>query len=190
VTDEDLAEFGWEGPDSALIAAGAVAAAEAAAPTVDLDGLAGRSVAMVGSGPVVESAEAAAGGMDVTLGEPRFDTEADVLFVAGKAGCLDHDTAETVQARLIVPLTGVPVTARALAVLGRSNRVVVPDFLSTAASLLATHDPAGGDPDGRIADAVERLVDSGAGMWLAAALRAEDYLARWTEEKPFGRPLA
>jgi hypothetical protein len=89
-----------------------------------------------------------------------------------------------------VPLTPVPVTARALAVLGKAGRTVVPDFLSTAAPLLATHDPDGGDPVQRVRDAAIALADQGPGMWLAAAKAAEDNLATWTAEKPFGRPLA
>ena len=191
VADEDLAPLGWTGPDVGLIATGAVAAARVAAAAVGLDGLSGRRVAIVGSGPVAEAAATAVTeSADARLVDARFDAEADVLFVAGKPGCLDHDTAETVRARVIVPLTLVPVTARALAVLGRADRVVVPDFLSTAASLLATHDPAGGDVDIRIADAVGRVADAGTGMWLAATRRAEEYLTSWTGEKPFGRPLA
>ena len=127
---------------------------------------------------------------DATLVDPRLDAPCDVLFVAGKAGVLDHSAASAVQARTIVPLTPVPVTARALAVLGRADRVVIPDFLSTAAPLLATYDAAGGDPVQRIHTAVTDLADQGTGLWLAAAKAAEANLATWTKEKPFGRPLA
>jgi hypothetical protein len=127
---------------------------------------------------------------DATLADPRLDAPCDVLFVAGKAGVLDHSAAAAVQARTIVPLTPVPVTARALAVLGRAERVVIPDFLSTAAPLLATFDAAGGDPVQRIHTAVTDLADQGTGLWLAAAKAAEANLATWTKEKPFGRPLA
>ena len=38
--------------------------------------------------------------------------------------------------------------------------------------------------------AVTDLADAGTGLWLAAAKRAEQNLAGWTDEKPFGRPLA
>jgi hypothetical protein len=113
-----------------------------------------------------------------------------VLFVAGKAGVLDHPTAEAVRATTVVPLSPVPVTARALAVLGKAGRVVIPDFLSTAAPLLAAHDPEGGDPVQRIRDATIEVAEHGTGLWLAAAQRAEGNLAAWTKEKPFGRPLA
>jgi hypothetical protein len=180
---DDLAPLGWTEPDAALMAAGALAAAEVAGP------LGGRT-AVVGSAPVAAAAtdQLTAAGADIA--PARFDAECDVLFVAGKAGLLDHPTAEGVKAATIVPLTPVPVTARALAVLGRQERVVVPDFLSIAAPLLAAHDPDGGDPVQRIHDATVELADQGTGLWLAAAQRAEARLAAWTTEKPFGRPLA
>ncbi len=172
--------------DARLTAAGAVAAARVAGP------LESRTAAVVGAGPVVDATVAALTEADTTLVDGRYDAECDLLFVAGKAGCLDHPTAEVVQAKVIVPLTPVPVTARALAILGRAGRVVVPDFLSVAATLLAAADPAGtdGDPVLRIREATVVLADRGTGLWLAAAHRAEDHLATWTKERPFGRPLA
>jgi hypothetical protein len=184
LTADDLAPLGWTESDAALTAAGALAAAEAAGP------LAGRTAAVVGSAPVAAAAmdQLTAAGTDTA--PARFDAECDVLFVAGKAGVLDHPTAEVVRAATVVPLTPVPVTARALAVLGRQGRVVVPDFLSIAAPLLAAHEPDGGDPVQRIRDVTVELAGQGTGLWLAAAQRAEAQLANWTAEKPFGRPLA
>jgi hypothetical protein len=183
---DDLAPLGWGDPDAALTAAGALAAARVAGPTD------WRTAAVVGTGPVGAAATAQLGEAGATLAEPRLDAECDVLFVAGKAGVLDHTAAEGVQARTIVPLSPVPVTARALAVLRKADRVVIPDFLSTAAPLLATYDGNGdgGDPLQRIHAAVTDLAGEGTGLWLAAALRAEENLATWTGEKPFGRPLA
>jgi hypothetical protein len=184
LTADDLAPLGWTGSDATLTAAGALAVAKVAGPRD------WRTAAVVGSGPVAEAATAQLAADGTTVAEPRFDAECDVLFVAGKAGVLDHPTAEGVQATTIVPLTPVPVTARALAVLGRGDRVVIPDFLSIAAPLLASHDPDGGDPVQRIRDVTIELADQGTGLWLAAAQRAEAQLATWTAEKPFGRPLA
>jgi hypothetical protein len=184
LTADDLAPLGWSEPDAALTAAGALAAAKVAGP------LDWRTAAVVGSGPIAEAATSQLTAAGTTLAEPRFDAECHVLFVAGKAGVLDHPTAEGVKATAIVPLTPVPVTARALAVLGRGGRVVIPDFLSIAAPLLAGHDPGGGDPVQRIRDVTIELADQGPGLWLAAAQRAEGQLATWTDEKPFGRPLA
>lgn len=184
LTADDLAPLGWAAPDAELAAAGALAAGRVAGPHD------WRTAAVVGSGPVVDAAVAQLTKADATLVDARYDAPCDVLFVAGKAGVLDHATATVVQARTIVPLTPVPVTARALAVLGRADRVVIPDFLSTAAPLLAAHDPDGGDPVQRVHTAVTDLAEAGTGLWLAAAKRAEEHLATWTGEKPFGRPLA
>ena len=149
-----------------------------------------RTAAVVGSGPVVDAAVEQLTKADATLVDPRLDAPCDVLFVAGKAGVLDHSAAAAVQARTIVPLTAAPVTARALAVLGKADRVVIPDFLSTAAPLLATYDAGGGDPVQRIHATVTSLAEHGTGLWLAAAKAAEAHLATWTKEKPVGRPLA
>ena len=181
---DDLAALGWGVPDPGLTAEGALASAKVAGP------LDWRTAAVVGSGPVADAATAQLTAAGATLADPRFDAACDVLFVAGKAGVLDHPTAEGVQASLVVPLTSVPVTARALAVLKRAGRTVVPDFLSTAAPLLAAHDAEGGDPVQRVRDATIALAEAGDGMWLAAAEQAEANLAGWTDAKPFGRPLA
>jgi hypothetical protein len=181
---DDLAPLGWGDLDVELTAAGALAAGRVAGPHD------WRTAAVVGTGPVVDAAVAQLTKADATLVDPRYDAACDVLFVAGKAGVLDHATAGVVQARTIVPLTPVPVTARALAVLGKADRVVIPDFLATAAPLLAAYDAAGGDPVQRVHTAVTDLADQGTGLWLAAARRAEEHLATWTAEKPFGRPLA
>ncbi|HEX5366391.1 MAG TPA: hypothetical protein VFW63_06995 [Acidimicrobiales bacterium] len=184
MTGPDLAPLGWEEPDARLVAAGALAAGRVAGPHD------WRSAAVVGSGPVAAAAAEQLAEAGATLTDARLDAPCDVLFVAGKVGVVDHSAAAAVRARTVVPLTPVPVTARALAVLGRDDRVVIPDFLSTAAPLLARFDPAGDDPLRRIHAAVTDLADHGTGLWLAAAIAAEARLAEWTGERPFGRPLA
>jgi hypothetical protein len=90
----------------------------------------------------------------------------------------------------VVPLSPAPVTARALAILGRAGAVVVPDFLSTAAPLLAAVAPDGGDPVLRVHDAVAAVAGEGTGMWMAAVAQAEAHLGSWQDALPFGRPLA
>ena len=62
-----------------------------------------------------------------------IDGTADALFVAGKAGVIDHDAAESVKARVVVPLSPVPVTAKAYAAFRRADIVYVPDFIALAA---------------------------------------------------------
>jgi hypothetical protein len=117
-----------------------------------------------------------------------IDAECDVLFVAGKAGVVDHDVAPTVAARAIVPLSPVPVTARAYAVLRKADRTYVPDFLSTAAPLLAV---AGiDDPVSRVGTLANEVLSAGPGSFLVAVGLAEAFLSSWQDEKPFGRPLA
>jgi len=164
----------------------AVAAALGALGALD-----GKHVAVVGTGPVAEAAVASAttNGAQATA-QAGVDAECDALLVAGKAGVLEHDLAASVRAAVVVPLTPVPVTARALAVLGRAGVVVVPDFVSTAAPLLAALDPDGGDAMTRVHDAVAALAGEGTGLWMAGALRAEDHLRTWQDSLPFGRPLA
>jgi glutamate dehydrogenase/leucine dehydrogenase len=164
--------------DATLQAAGALAAARAMAD--------GAAVAVVGGEPVAEAAAQEAG---VETGSP-FDAPADVLLVAGKAGVIDHDVAPLVKARVVVPLTPVPLTARALALLGRADVVVIPDFVSTAAPLLAAVDADGGDPVERVAAKITELRSEGTGCWLAAANQAEEHLRTWRDDLPFGRPLA
>lgn len=164
----------------------AVAAALGALGSLD-----GRRIGIVGKGPVAEAAAASASVNGATADpQASFDADCDVLLVGGKAGVLEHDLAGTVKAQVVVPLTPVPVTARALAVLGRAGTVVVPDFLSTAAPLLAAMDPSGGDGAQRVHDAVADLAGEGTNLWMAAALRAEAFLGSWQPELPFGRPLA
>jgi glutamate dehydrogenase/leucine dehydrogenase len=164
----------------------AVAAALGALGSLD-----GKRVAIVGIGPLADAAAASAGANGATS-EPQaaVDADCDVLLVAGKAGALDHDLAGGVKAKVVVPLTPVPVTARALAVLGRAGTVVVPDFLSTAAPMLAALDPDGGDAPGRVHDAVAALAGEGTNLWMAAVDKAEAHLRTWRDALPFGRPLS
>jgi hypothetical protein len=113
-----------------------------------------------------------------------------VLFLAGRTGMLDHEAAEGVRAKTVVPLTPVPVTARAHAVLSQSGRIHVPDFLSIAGPLLHAHGTGDRPPADEIAAVVSELAGTGAGLWMAAVERAEAFLRGWADELPFGRPLA
>ena len=195
LTEDDLAELRiadtrpralWtDGLADALTAQGAVAAAGAAR-----DGLAGATCAAVGTGPVLDQLRPAVAEAGASMVDGGVDATCDVLFLAGKAGMLDHDAAAQVQADVVVPLTPVPVTARAHAVLSQAGRIHVPDFLSTAAPLLHAHATDGADPVDRVAAVVAELSTAEAGLWMAAVLRAEDFLRSWQDELPFGRPLA
>jgi glutamate dehydrogenase/leucine dehydrogenase len=172
--------------DSTATGESAVAAALGA-----LGGLEGTTVGIVGSGPAADAAAASATTNGATaVPGATVDLDCNVLIVGGKAGVLEHDLASTVQAKVVVPLSPVPVTARALAVLGRAGVVVVPDFLSTAGPLLAAVAPDGDDPMQRVAESVSSLRSEGTNLWMAAAIRAEDFLRTWQPTLPFGRPLA
>lgn len=197
LTEEDLAplragdrrppELWTEGLADTLTGQGAVAAAGAARP----GGLSGARCALVGTGPRVEAARVAieaAGGTVVE--DTGIDADADVLFLAGKAGMLEHEAVPSVRARVVVPLTPVPVTARAHAELGKADTIHVPDFLSTAAPLLHGHATDVDDPVAAVAEKVASFAEAGTGMWMAAVEDAEAFLRTWQDELPFGRPLA
>ena len=124
------------------------------------------------------------------LGAGGFDAEADVLFLAGRAGIVDDDAATTVTAKVLVPVTPVPVTAKAYATLNRAGATFVPDALSCAAPLLATADPDGGDAVDRVARTAAELAAEEGEPWRNAVARAETFLATWQAKLPYGRPLA
>ena len=191
IAPDDLASLPRAGDRSTAFDQTSAGESAVAAALGALGSLDGKQIAIVGGGPITE---AAAASVSANGGTPQpqagFDTPCDALLVAGKAGVLEHDLAATVKAKVVVPLTAVPVTARALAVLGRAGVVVVPDFLSTAGPLLAAVDPDGGDAMTRVHEAVDSLKTEGAGLWMAAVTKAEEHLRTWQDELPFGRPLS
>jgi hypothetical protein len=90
----------------------------------------------------------------------------------------------------VVPLTPVPVTAKAYAALSRGGTTFVPDALALAAPLLTIADPGGGDPLERVRGVAAAMAAHGVDAWRAMVERAESFLAGWQDERPFGRPLA
>ncbi|MGH9186207.1 MAG: hypothetical protein ACRD0U_10405 [Acidimicrobiales bacterium] len=171
--------------DATLAGRAAVAAADAV-----LGGLSGARLAVVGKGPEASAAKEAAVAAGADPADGELEAPCDALLVAGKVGTVDHEVAAAVKARALVPLTPVPVTAKALAMLAKAGTVVVPDFLTTLAPLLAVQDGAGGDPVERVRTSVAGVAAAGVESWLAACSRAEDFLRGWRAELPFGRPLA
>lgn len=186
IADTRPQELWRDGFAGTLTARGAVAAASA----VRGGGIAGVRCAIAGGGPLVVEARGILEAEGATVVDGGIDADCHVLFLAGKAGMLDHDTAATVRATTVVPLTPVPVTARAHAVLSQHGVVHVPDFLATAAPLLHAHAVDAADPVGRVAEVVGELAVAGPGLWMAAVERAEAFLRTWRDELPFGRPLA
>lgn len=167
--------------DPTLTAAGAVAAAGE---------LAGERVAIVGTGPVVDAARQALGAANADVVDGGLDADCHALFLAGKAGMVDHDLADTVKAHVVVPLTPLPITTKAYAVLSRASRTYVPDFVALAAPMLDALDADSGDAVGRVRDLAAELMAEGPAAWMAACRRAETFLQTWQEAPPFGRPLA
>lgn len=191
VAAEDLAELPRAEARATAFDPVATGESAVAAALGALGTLEDRHVGIVGTGPAAEAAAASATANGATaIAQATFGTDCDALLVAGKAGVLEHGLAATVTARVVVPLTPVPVTARALAVLGRAGIVVVPDFLATAAPLLAALDPDGGDVMERVHTTVAELAGEGTNLWMAAVERAEAHLSTWQPQLPFGRPLA
>ncbi len=191
ISAEDLAPLREHDPrpatvfadETPLLAAGAVATADAVA-----NGLTGKRAAVAAAETLADAVRdevVRRGGETVDGG---LDAECDVLFVAGPPETVDHHIAEGVRAGVLVPLSPVPVTTRALAVLSRAGTVVVPDFVSAAAPLLVGD--GRGDPVERVAASAAELKDAGTGTWLAAAERAEAFLSTWQNSLPFGRPLS
>ncbi len=168
--------------EPALVAAGALACAEAV-----LGPIGGLTATILGPSPATSAITNALATAGVTV---ATEGRTDILFAGGKAGALDHEVAASVEARVVVPVTSVPVTAKALAVLGRAGTVVMPDFVSLAAPLLAGLDPDGGDPVQRVRTVADAIASEGTGAWMAAAGVAEAYLSTWRDALPFGRPLA
>ena len=190
---DDLAPLGeWANvlkDEANLVAAGATAAADVVA-----GGLNGKRAAIV-AGERLRDAVGAhlqrAGAEIVDATDDGTSTDADVLFVSGPPETLDHHLAELVKATTVVPISPVPVTTRALAVLSKAGAVLVPDFLALAGPYLAgTGDGDGADPAQRVRAKAEELKDAGTGFWVAAAEQAEAFLATWHDPLPFGRPLS
>lgn len=172
--------------DDELTAHSAVAATEAALGSLD-----GKSVALVGSGPVADAAAIALGDRGADVTEGGLDAPVDALLVAGKSGVVDHDAAEGIKAGAVVPLTPLPITAKAFAVLRRASITYVPDFVALAAPLLAACDSQDTtDPVERVRATVGELAAHGPDAWLVAVGLAEGFLSTWQPALPFGRPLA
>ena len=174
----------------------AATAAEAA-----IGGLDGRTAAIEGAGacgPALAAALAERGATVVETGpETWAEAPVDMVFAGSKMGAVNHGSAETLQARLLVPCGRLPFTAKALAVCRRRSIPALPDFVTLAGSTIAAwSDPEAGDDEVRstVTDTVAELTAAAAdhpdGPFLAACYKAESFLTTWQDEMPFGRPLA
>jgi glutamate dehydrogenase/leucine dehydrogenase len=169
-----------------LFAAGVVACVRATRRSLD-----GARVALedVGHGaPELAAAFESAGATVVAQGGDALAAEADVIGVGSKNGVIHHENVTGFAGRVIVPLAPLAVTTRALADGRRAEVMILPDFVTTAGSLVR------GDttPDAvaeRIGSIVAEVVDHPDGVVLGACERAETFLLTWRDELPFGRPI-
>ncbi len=169
--------------------AGVVAVATAAGTALQADGF---DVAALAEGwATQEDALATSMGSAQKPGWAVWGADADVVFCGSKAGAMTHEGAANVKASAVVPIGPVPITAKAFAVLNRASVTYVPDFVSTAAPLLAgvgTIDPL--ECPNRIAAVIQEAIGGERGLFLTCCERAEAFLRSWQDALPFGRPLA
>ena len=173
----------------------AVAAAEAAI------GLDGRTAVIEGAGSCGPALAAALAERGATVVESSSESWAsapvDIVFAGSKMGAVNHGSAESLQARLLVPCGRLPFTAKALAVCRRRGVLALPDFVTLAGSTIAAWSDPGADDDevrsavaATVTELVTETADHPDGPFLAACYAAESFLATWQDELPFGRPLA
>lgn len=194
VTPVDLESLSGSAPlehEAQALAAGIVASAGAGLGKT-LDGI----TVTVEDGPHADaiSAELVAAGAksEVLATADALGSECDVLVVGSKTGLVDHLKAEGLRCSVLIPSAPLAVTARGLAVAQRSGVTVIPDFISIAAPELlrfgVVSDPT--EAAERIAHVLAEDISSDDGLFLAACGAAETFIASWTEDLPFGRPLA
>ncbi len=122
--------------------------------------------------------------------------DVDAILVGSKPGVLNHQGAEMLKAKAVVPWGPTPITTKALAVMIKSGVTYVPDFVAASGPLLTGTSPDRSPAD--LADDIKALLgelsaDATANdepLFLAACRRAESFLTSWQAALPFGRPLA
>lgn len=166
-------------------------------------GLTDRTVAIEGAGALEQVLHEVLAGMGATvvgadLGpEEVLRAEADVLLCGSKMGLVDHDVAGSLRVKVLAPIGVAPVTARGLAVAERAGVTVLADFLTLSGGL---HSFVAGDGDTaeslrdrvgtRTAELTAAALAHDEGAYLGACALAEEFLATWQDQLPFGRPLA
>jgi hypothetical protein len=188
VGTDELEGLGPRPPSNteALFAAGAVACVRAARGSLD-----GARVALedVGhGGPELSGAFEAAGATVIAVGADALGADADVVGVGSRNGVIDHENVIGFAGRTIVPLAPLAVTTRALADGRRAGVTILPDFVTTAGSLVR------GDttPDAvaeRIGSIITEVAGHEDGLVLGACERAEAFLLTWRDDLPSGRPI-
>ena len=169
--------------------AGVVAVAPAAGTAIEPDGF--DPVALAEALSAQDEAMVKSIGSGQKPAWAAWGVDADVVFCGSKAGAMTHEGAANLKARTVVPIGPVPVTAKALAVMGRTGVTYVPDFVSIGGPILAgvgQVDPL--ECPARIASVVTECAPHPKGLFLGCCERAETFLRTWQDTLPFGRPLA
>ena len=91
-----------------------------------------------------------------------------------------------------MPWGPIPVTTKAFAGLRAAGVDVLPDFISANGALLAPHlaDPSPAGVSAQVSALLDAVGREGDGTLLNACYQAEVFLATWTDQRLFGRPLA
>ena len=193
VSPQDLAA--WD-PSSTLSAddeARALGVSTVAAAGAVKD-LSGANVSVEAGAPSADAIAAAfnAAGATATVRPlaELLSTASDIVVVGSKAGVLNHDNVAGIADAVVIGAAGLAITARGLAVGGRQGATILPDFVTSAGPALA----ALGRTDDDIANAVRSLIaevkDHDEGPYLGACYAAEAFMKTWTDDLPFGRPMA
>ena len=174
-----------------------VGAASAEGSLAAPDGLDPDALAEAWAAHGAKALSALADGTELDKPETLWAQRADIVFAGSKMGVVNHQVAESLDCRGLVPCGRLAYTAKALAVCRRTGIAAVPDFVALAGSTVAAWSSPDTDDDelraelastvtAHMADALE----SDDGPFLGACYAAEAFLSTWQDELPFGRPLA
>ncbi|MFW2384110.1 MAG: hypothetical protein ACN4GZ_20325 [Acidimicrobiales bacterium] len=170
--------------------------------------LTGVRIAVEGSGsnPTADVVASGLGDAGATVVAPEpgakpwaiWGSEADILVAGSKPGVLNHQGAAMVKANTVVPWGPIPVTTKAYLMLERAGTTVIPDFVSAAGGLVGAYVGTTTSLTSERSEAVQNRIleilgacaSHEEGVLMGAFVRAEDFLAGWTDFSPFGRPLA
>ena len=194
---------GFSGTGAALALAVAehggrvVGAASTEGSLASPDGLDPDALAEAWSAHGAKALSALAGSADLAKPETLWAQPADIVFAGSKMGVVNHQVAESLDCRALVPCGRLAYTAKALAVCRRQGIAAVPDFVALAGSTIAAwSDPTASDEEvrseaaGTVAALMAEALASEDGPFLGACYAAESFLSTWQDELPFGRPLA
>lgn len=210
VTAAAVALGGLEGRTVAIEGAGTLgpalleALAAAGAHVVAIGTSSGTLVDQAGLDPVTitsswaEHGESLPGANGSELGADEvLRTPADLVLCGSKLGLVDHAVAAGLQTQVLAPIGIAPITAKGLAVAARAGVIVLADFLTLSGGLhtfvadpTTTPDDLVGSVTARTTEVTRAALDHEDGAYLGACALAEQFLSTWTDELPFGRPLA